>query len=78
MINANNKKLNTNSKIKSIYCWSKIWIKIIGENKGSKFESSSGIKVFLFEELGKSDKVCVESLIKASDTDDLVIVDKHK
>lgn len=49
-----------------------------GENKGTKFETAGGIKVFLFEELGKADKVCIESLIKASDTDDLVIVDKHK
>lgn len=49
-----------------------------GENKGTKFETAGGIKVFLFEELGKADKVCVESLIAKSDSDDLIMVDKHK
>lgn len=49
-----------------------------GENKGTKIETAAGSKVFLFEETGKSDKVCIEALINASDSDDLIIVDKHK
>jgi flagellar motor switch protein FliG len=75
-----NKDLIFNNIDKEIFVRIKKYEDLIsaGENKGTKFETAKGIKVFLFEELGKVDKVCIESLIKASDSDDLVVVDKHK